>query len=577
MAMRALALTLLALFAFGCTVTPLDPGDPACDRDEDEVLSSQVSEALSSISCAEFGDTGYTSGNAFPITVVTVDGKKVEKSTANAYYVMAQAAAAAGVNLQVVSGFRTMAEQTYLYGCYVNCSCNSCNLAAKPGYSNHQSGHALDLNTSSPGVYDWLNAHAGAYGFKRTVPSESWHWEWWGGGPGGGPCGSCKPGCNGSKIIGADCSEGDCGAFGATCANDAKGLRCVSVFCPALGQQKVCINETTVGDCNDGAIAATTCPAGSVCMGGACGHKPSGFLDAASCDGVQGWAWDQDDTGVGIDVHVYFGGPAGSGAKGVATNAGVHREDLCAAIGSCNHGFSLRAPYSLFDDADHEVHAYGINVGVGDNAQLAKSPKTLHCAPSLPDGIKRHVINPDSYAAWKLDDFFDMMPATDAEIDELPAADDWPAAPKLVQGEGDPKVYLLDGQTLRHVLSPASLEAWHLAWGDVEKKTPEEISALEVGPPLPERPLLVRSSSGAVYAVDVPVPLAPPPKSSGDSSAAGGGSDATTGEKSRGGTSGDSGGCSVGGAPRSGNVSWFLLGFSAFVFASWRRRSRHRS
>ena len=40
------------------------------------------------------------------------------------------------------------------------------------------------------GVFNWLTAHGAGYGFKRTVPSEAWHWEWWGGGPGGGPCGN---------------------------------------------------------------------------------------------------------------------------------------------------------------------------------------------------------------------------------------------------------------------------------------------------------------------------------------------------------------------------------------------------
>src|SRR5690606_23830586 len=85
--------------------------------------------------------------------------------------------------------FRTYEEQEYFYGCYVNCNCNNCNLAAVPGYSNHNSGHALDLNTSAPGVYDWLAANGAYYGFERTVPSEPWHWEWWGGGPGGGVCG----------------------------------------------------------------------------------------------------------------------------------------------------------------------------------------------------------------------------------------------------------------------------------------------------------------------------------------------------------------------------------------------------
>ena len=109
--------------------------------------------ALSAIDCTKRTDTGYVRGNAFTIEVVTVDGKPVEVRTANAYMVMAQAAAADGVQLRIVSGFRTFAEQQYLYNCYINCNCNNCNLAAKPGYSNHQSGHALDLNTSAPGVY----------------------------------------------------------------------------------------------------------------------------------------------------------------------------------------------------------------------------------------------------------------------------------------------------------------------------------------------------------------------------------------------------------------------------------------
>ncbi|TNF36461.1 MAG: hypothetical protein EP329_05245, partial [Deltaproteobacteria bacterium] len=174
----------MALAGLSCTVDAPLVSPPEAEPTE----VATVSLALSSINCSESTDTGYSQGNAFPITVVTVDGKKVEKNTANAYYVMAQAAANQGVTLKVVSGFRTMAEQQYLYNCYINCNCNNCNLAAYPGYSNHQSGHALDLNTSSAGVLTWLNAHAAAYGFERTVPSENWHWEWWGGGPGGGPC-----------------------------------------------------------------------------------------------------------------------------------------------------------------------------------------------------------------------------------------------------------------------------------------------------------------------------------------------------------------------------------------------------
>ena len=124
-------------------------------------------------------DTGYSGGKPFQIIVVQIDGKPVEIETAMAYRRMADAAAKDGAKLIVVSGFRTMAEQEYLYGCYKSGKCNNGNLAAKPGYSNHQSGHALDLNTRDPAVLAWLRAHAGEYGSNNTVPSEPWHWEYW--------------------------------------------------------------------------------------------------------------------------------------------------------------------------------------------------------------------------------------------------------------------------------------------------------------------------------------------------------------------------------------------------------------
>ena len=127
------------------------PIDLTTEESEPEQLFTSSEQGL--VTCGTRQDTGYRSGASFAITVVTADGKPVEQETANAYAVMQAAAAAAGVNISVVSGFRTMSEQQYLYACYVNCNCNSCNLAAHPGTSNHQSGHALDLNTSSSGVY----------------------------------------------------------------------------------------------------------------------------------------------------------------------------------------------------------------------------------------------------------------------------------------------------------------------------------------------------------------------------------------------------------------------------------------
>ena len=175
----------LVAFATGCS-NIVDAQDEEAPFDTQDNLDEQ-----GLYSCSERGDTGYKNGNSFHIDVVTVDGRPVETHTANAYIAMQAKAKRDGITLRVVSGFRTMDEQRYLYGCYVNGNCNGGNLAAQPGYSNHQSGHALDLNTSDGGVYSWLQNHGHQFGFSRTVPSEDWHWEWWGNNNDfQGPCGA---------------------------------------------------------------------------------------------------------------------------------------------------------------------------------------------------------------------------------------------------------------------------------------------------------------------------------------------------------------------------------------------------
>jgi hypothetical protein len=186
--------TRLALFSLLTITTTLTQAcrndlDEGHDFIEPEDLRDNL-ELMGVYDCTERSDTGYTGGDDFSIRVVTVDGRPIEVATANAYIAMQTAARNAGVSLRIVSGFRTMDQQEYLYGCYTNCNCNSCNLAARPGYSNHQSGSALDLNTSESGVLTWLNNNGSRFGFRRTVPSENWHWEWRGSAADySGPCG----------------------------------------------------------------------------------------------------------------------------------------------------------------------------------------------------------------------------------------------------------------------------------------------------------------------------------------------------------------------------------------------------
>lgn len=117
---------------------------------------------------------GYRRGVGYNICVTTINGKLVEVNTARKYLRMRAAAKKRGVSLYIVSGFRTMAQQRYLYKLYKQ---GKGNLAAPPGYSNHQSGRALDLNTHAAGVYSFLANRGASFRFKRTVPSEKWHWE----------------------------------------------------------------------------------------------------------------------------------------------------------------------------------------------------------------------------------------------------------------------------------------------------------------------------------------------------------------------------------------------------------------
>lgn len=138
--------------------------------------SARARAAITSDNVPEGPAQGFIHGRPVRITVTRIDGKPVERHTAAAYLRMRDAAARAGVHLRIVSGFRTMEHQQALYRAYRQ---RRGNLAALPGTSNHQSGHALDLNTSTPGVLRWLDRHAREYGFRRTVPTESWHWEHW--------------------------------------------------------------------------------------------------------------------------------------------------------------------------------------------------------------------------------------------------------------------------------------------------------------------------------------------------------------------------------------------------------------
>ncbi|SET80989.1 peptidoglycan-binding protein [Stigmatella erecta] len=129
--------------------------------------------------------TAYHNGKPSTITVVPVgNGQYMRADAARNFKAMQAAAAKAGVNLTATSGFRSMEQQRVLYQKYLN---GTGNLAAKPGYSNHQGGISMDIggiNGYGTNAYKWMQNNAAKYGFANDVKGEHWHWTYKGGGVG---------------------------------------------------------------------------------------------------------------------------------------------------------------------------------------------------------------------------------------------------------------------------------------------------------------------------------------------------------------------------------------------------------
>lgn len=112
------------------------------------------------------------------------------------------------------------------------------------------------------------------------------------------------------------------------------------------------------------------------------GRNPFGHLDGyAGGDGtisIRGWVADWDDPGAALGVHVYVGGPAGSGAPGYAITANKYRSDVndvFPGIGN-NHGFEDTIAVS--PRGNQKLYIYGLNVGGGDNILLGTADVTIN-------------------------------------------------------------------------------------------------------------------------------------------------------------------------------------------------------
>jgi D-alanyl-D-alanine carboxypeptidase len=123
----------------------------------------------------------------------------LEAAAARAWQRMQRAAAAGGVALEAISGYRShdyqlgIFERKFARGQVLE---QILKVNAAPGFSEHHSGLALDIGT--PGepaaeesfertpAFEWLIAHAGEHGFSLSFPRdnphgivyEPWHWRY---------------------------------------------------------------------------------------------------------------------------------------------------------------------------------------------------------------------------------------------------------------------------------------------------------------------------------------------------------------------------------------------------------------
>lgn len=86
-----------------------------------------------------------------------------------------------GINLQITSGFRTLARQKYLFAKAIK-KYGSAEEASKwvlpPAKSHHPQGIALDVNYPSDlSTAKWLEVNGYRYGLCRVYENEWWHFE----------------------------------------------------------------------------------------------------------------------------------------------------------------------------------------------------------------------------------------------------------------------------------------------------------------------------------------------------------------------------------------------------------------
>ncbi|USN95988.1 MAG: M15 family metallopeptidase [Candidatus Nomurabacteria bacterium] len=135
-----------------------------------------------------------------PSDIVYYQGYPVSNKIYSHLVSMLDAAASSGEVIGLTSAYRSYSNQLITYNKWVAVNGSTAaadTVSARPGYSEHQSGFAVDLDADNTcnlecfaksSQYVWMKAHAADYGFVQRYQSgyesftgynaEAWHWRY---------------------------------------------------------------------------------------------------------------------------------------------------------------------------------------------------------------------------------------------------------------------------------------------------------------------------------------------------------------------------------------------------------------
>ncbi len=138
-------------------------------------------------------------------------------------------------------------------------------------------------------------------------------------------------------------------------------------------------------------------------------RPPVGVFDAATCEIIGGWAFDQDEPSRSIVVEIYANGPQGIGTRIFSGATTGLRPDVNSQYGiTGNHGFTISTPASLKDGGTHEIWVYAQDTATNVNT-LFDNRKIFNSASCIPPSVNHaptgvlDVANCEIIGGWAVD------------------------------------------------------------------------------------------------------------------------------------------------------------------------------